>query len=210
MVEAKTAFDEKQQQGSGDLPVACATPVEQVDDQQPSVLRSIRNGESSSNTHHSPNEKMVASGTTGAVLGFLFGGPILSALLGFGAAYVSKTNGAPGDAARALGDVGVSVKKTAIEVDEKHHIVEKSTKVASSAWDGAKQYDQKHNVLDTTKHFAVANWQSFVHFIHERRILQKGVDGFGRGYEFVAEKVGCGEKNTTDDTTTFTKTTEQK
>jgi len=68
---------------------------------------------------YSTHDRMVASGTTGAVLGFLFGGPILSALLGFGAAYATKKNGAPGDAARALGDVGLTVREKAIEVDER-------------------------------------------------------------------------------------------
>jgi hypothetical protein len=143
---------------------------------------------------------MVASGTTGAVLGFLFGGPILSALLGFGAAYATKKDGAPGDAARALGDVGLTVRQKAVEVDEKHHVVEKTTKVATDVWEGAKQYDQKHNVLEKTKDFTVASWLSFVKFVQERRLLQRGVDGVGRGYEFIADKiaVSCGQDTSAD------------
>lgn len=167
MVESKTSFDEK----SNTMPEVTATPVD--DEQQ---------------------KQMVASGTTGAVLGFLFGGPILSALVGFGAAYVSKKEGAPGDAARALGDMGLSVRNKAIEVDEKHKIVERSGKAVTNAWEGAKEYDRKHNVLEKTREFTVHSWESFVHFIQERRILQQGVDGFGKGYEFVAEKV-CGQNN---------------
>ncbi len=166
--------------------------------QQPVVQSSSSESSSSSDESHSPNEKTIASGATGAIVGFLFGGPILSALLGFGAAYVSQKTGAPGDAARALGDIGLSVRNKAKEVDDKHHIVEKSSKVATDVWEGAKQYDQKHNILEKTKDFTVASWESFVKFVQDRRILQKGVDGVGQGYEFVAEKLSCGLTTSTD------------
>lgn len=166
--------------------------------QQPPVVVRSSSSESTSDESHSPKDKMVASGATGAVLGFLFGGPILSALLGFGAAYASQKNGVPGDAARALGDVGITVRDKAIEVDEKHHIVEKSSKVATDVWEGAKQFDQRHNILEKSKDFTVASWKSFVKFVQERRILQKGVDGVGCGYEFVAEKLNCGQNTATD------------
>lgn len=183
MAEKTEVFDEK------------ATSAVPVDEKQPQVLRSSSSGESSTETSPT-DDKMVASGTTGAVLGFLLGGPILSALLGFGAAYVSQKDGAPGDAARTLGDVGISVRNKAVEVDEKHHIVERSSKVANGAWEGAKKYDQK-NILGKSKDFTVDVWQSFVDFIRERRILQRGVDGVGQGYEFVAEKVGSCTTGTT-------------
>jgi hypothetical protein len=133
--------------------------------------------------------KMVASGTAGAVLGFLFGGPLVAALLGFGAAYATKKDGAAGDAARALGDMAVSVKEKAIEVDQKHHVVDRSQRAAGEAWDSAKEYDQHHNVLEKTKDAVVAGWKSFTNFVRERRLLQRGVDGVGRGIEFVSEKV---------------------
>ena len=183
------------------MPEAVAIPV---NEHYTNNLRSVSSGENSQEAiTHPQNDKAVASGVTGAVLGFLFGGPILSALLGFGAAYLSKKDGAPGDAARALGDVGISVKEKAVEVDEKHHIVEKSTTVAANALDEAKKYDQKHHLIDSTKDFAVANWKSFTKFIHEHRILQKGVDGFGVGYEFVTEKIAsCAGTATTAPTLT--------
>jgi len=185
MVENTEAFDEKE---SSDTPVVSAVPVE--NDPKPDVLRSSSSGESSSDVSHSAHDKMVASGMTGAVLGFLLGGPILSALCGFGAAYVSQKDGAPGDAARAIGDIGISVKNKAAEVDKKHHIVERTSEAANGAWEGAKKYDQKYNVLEKSKRFTVDAWQSFVKFVRERRLLQRGVDGVGRGYEFVAGKVG--------------------
>lgn len=139
------------------------------------------------------DEKMVRSGVTGAVIGFLFGGPLLSALLGFGAAYASQKNDTVGGYARSLGDFGVSVKDKAFELDEKHQVVERTSKVAADAWDRAKEYDGKYNLLDLTKDFVISKWQWFVGYVKENRLLERGVEVTGRGYEYVAEKVGGGE-----------------
>ena len=140
------------------------------------------------------NEKMVRSGVTGAVIGFLFGGPLLSALLGFGAAYASQKNDTVGEYARSLGDFGVSVRDRAVALDEKHQVVEKSSKAATEAWDRAKEYDGKYNILERTKDFAISKWQWFVGYVHENHLLERGVEITGKGYEYVAEKVGSTEK----------------
>ena len=64
----------------------------------------------------------------GAVLGFFFGGPLISALLGFGAAYATRKKGAPGDAARALGDITISTREKARGLEEKNKIGDRSKK----------------------------------------------------------------------------------
>eukprot|EP00934_Nitzschia_sp_Nitz4_P000498 Nitzschia sp. Nitz4//scaffold165_size50357//19069//19605//NITZ4_007020-RA/size50357-processed-gene-0.57-mRNA-1//-1//CDS//3329538129//498//frame0 len=163
-----------------------ATPV---DTENASKLQSLPSDASEGDPKNPSQKKMVASGATGAVVGFLFGGPILSALLGFGAAYVSQRQGKDGDAARALGDFGVSVKNKAAEIDQEHKVVERTSKAAKGAWDGAQKYDQRHNILEKSRGFAIDTWKSFVNFVQEKRVLQQGVDGFGKGYEYVAEKV---------------------
>jgi hypothetical protein len=140
------------------------------------------------------DENMVRSGVTGAVLGFLCGGPLLSALLGFLAAYVSQKEGAPGDYARSLGAFGVSVKAKAMDLDEKHHIAERFSKAASEAWDKAKQYDGKYNVLDKARDTAMSSWILFVNYVREHLLLERGVALTGRGYEYVVDKVGASRK----------------
>ena len=141
------------------------------------------------------DEKMVTSGVTGAVIGFLFGGPLLSAFLGFGAAYASQKNDAVGRHARSLGDFGVSVRDKAIEIDEKHQVRERSSKVASDAWQSAKECDEKHNILETTKDTAVSTWQWLVAYIRENRLMERGVEVTGRGYEYAAERLGGGAED---------------
>jgi len=136
---------------------------------------------------------MLRSGVTGAVVGFFCGGPLLSALLGFLAAYASQKEGTPGDYARSLGDFGISVRDKAAAIDEKHHIAERSTKVASEAWDKAKQYDGKYNAMDKARDTAVSVWVRFTTYVREKRLLERGVEVTGMGYEYVAYKVGTKE-----------------
>ncbi|KAL3919810.1 MAG: hypothetical protein SGARI_007109 [Bacillariaceae sp.] len=72
-----------------------------------------------------PANITVASGTTAAVFGFLFlGGPIGAVILGFSAAYASQKEGAAGDIARTVGDIGVTVKEKAKQINDKHHLVD--------------------------------------------------------------------------------------
>jgi hypothetical protein len=125
------------------------------------------------------------------------GGPLISALLGFGAAYATQKPGAPGDAARALGDVAISTKEKAKELDEKHHIVDRSKKAATEAWEKTKECDHCHNVLDTLKNTIVFIWGALVNFVQENRLLERGVDGVGLGYEYVVERVS-GESSSND------------
>lgn len=80
------------------------------------------------------HDRMVASGTAGAVVGLLIGGPFLAAIAGFGSAYATQKEGVAGDATRALGEVALTAKEKARELNSKHHIVDKSKQVAGEAW----------------------------------------------------------------------------
>ena len=198
MVEYKNSVYDEQPQ---EPPLVPAVPAP-GDDVTPSAPPEQEVAEESSEKENDNNNKAVASGTAGAVLGLLFGGPIGAALLGFGAAYaVRKEKGdTVGDAARALGDVAISTKNKAKELDEQHRIVERSQQAATTAWESAKVYDQKYNVLDQVREAIVISWAWFVDVVTEHKLLERGVEGVGRGYEYVADRVGnCGsdEKNET-------------
>ena len=74
--------------------------------------------------------RRMGAGLFCALFGCLIGGPILALITGGFAAYASSKDGATGDAVRALGDVALTARDKAIEVNEKHDIMEK-TKAAS-------------------------------------------------------------------------------
>ena len=155
------------------------------------VGTSLRNQDNNDNDHsnNTNDSRMAASGAAGAVLGFLFGGPLFAILCGFGSAYATTKDGAPGDAARALGDVAITAKTKAEEIDKEHNVVYRSKQAAAEMWENAKEYDRRHNILDQAKQFAVFSWKSFVKFVQDHRVLERGVDGVGKGFEYVAGRV---------------------
>jgi hypothetical protein len=134
-------------------------------------------------------DRMVASGTAGAVIGLLVGGPFLAAIAGFGSAYATQKDGVAGDTSRALGEVALTVKEKAYELNTKHHIVDKSKHVAGKAWIKAQeqlQLDNKHaHILEQLKDLVLVSWQALVEFVGRYRLLEKGVDGVGRGLEYI-------------------------
>ena len=137
-------------------------------------------------------DRMVYSGSAGAVVGLLLGGPFLAALLGFGSAYATQKEGAAGDAARALGEVARSASEKAKELDEKHKIVDRSKKAAAEAWEKAQELDRQHHILDQLRELVAFSWRSFADFMKRHRVLERGVEGVGRGFEYVAERVSGG------------------
>ena len=157
------------------------------------TLQPVRNdggGGIPSNEDTPETDVVVASGTTAAVLGFFFmGGPIGAVLLGFSAAYAAQKEGAAGDIARTVGDIGVTVRQKAQQINNKHQIVDRSAKAATKAWESAKEYDRQHHVLDKTVDALIRGWHRFIEFVKEHRLMERGMEGAGRGYEFVAERL---------------------
>jgi hypothetical protein len=134
---------------------------------------------------------MVASGITAAVFGFLFlGGPIGAVILGFSTAYASQKDGTAGYLARSVGIIGVAIKEKAKHINDKHHIIDQSSQLATKAWEHAKVYDRKHHIIDKFLQVLQRGWQYFTHFVQEHRIFERGVESAGRAYEFIAERVG--------------------
>jgi hypothetical protein len=138
--------------------------------------------------------RTIGAGVFSGVVGLLLGGPFVAMILGFGAAYATEKQGAVGDTARAVGDVALSVRGKAIEIDEKHKVVDKSKVMAQGAFENAKEMDQKYHILERTKDLLVYSWTSTVDFFRRNRVLERGVEGVGRSAEWVAVKVVGGNQ----------------
>jgi hypothetical protein len=129
----------------------------------------------------SQQQALVApSGIAGAIVGLLIGGPVIGAIAGFGSAYAVRKDGAAGDAARALGEAALSVQSTGQEWEEKHHVW-KNTKYA------IQHADSKMAIHART--LAAKGWKSAVELNQQHNLLERGVEGTGQGFEYVAEKI---------------------
>merc|ERR1711884_226953 len=104
------------------------------------------------------------AGVGAAVLGFIFGGPILSALLGFSAAYAVRKKNDAGIAARKLGELTIAVQKKTLEIEDKHHFGEKTTKAINEFCD-----DEKEKSLPfKTRAFLVSTWLAAENYTKEK------------------------------------------
>jgi hypothetical protein len=160
----------------------------------PPVKMTVISEESQNPTAQVRPEKarVAASGTAGCILGCLIGGPICAILGGFGSAYAAKNKvGAVGDCARAMGDVALVAKAKALEVEEKHHVVDNTKQVAAGAWENAKEMNREYNICEKTKDAIVYTGKATVNFTVEHRLLERGVQGMGRGMEFAAENLSA-------------------
>lgn len=151
-------------------------------------------GSSSSEIQQQPVDpektRMIASGSAGAVIGLLLGGPFFAALAGFGSAYATQhKDGAIGDISRAMGDVALHTREKALEIDEKHQVVENAKLALANAWEQAKELDRQHHILDKVKEFLIFSWREAVDFTRRHRLLERGVEAVGRGLEYVFKRI---------------------
>merc|ERR1712232_886414 len=136
------------------------------------------------------------AGQGGAVLGFVMGGPIGSAVLGFGSAYaVRKQDCAMGEAARSLGKLTLSVKEKASTVEDKHHFLKKS-KMAIDNFCGDNDSTTKENggkattnIASKARSSAVSTWNAASKFTEENQLFERGVEGTGKGIEYVGDAI---------------------
>jgi hypothetical protein len=135
------------------------------------------------------SERMIGAGVAGGVLGFFLGGPILAAIAGFGVAYCTRKEDAAGDVARALGDVALSAKEKAQEVEQKHHMMESTTKVATNAWERAKELDRQTEVLNKVSTVFTTSVNTTLDFARRHRIMERSVDAVGSSIYYVMEKL---------------------
>lgn len=107
----------------------------------------------------------------------LFGGPFLAVIMGFGAAYASKTAGPAGRTARAIGDVGVSLYEKAVELDDQHHIVAQSKVIAKDAWVKLKEVNEEHEVVKQLSGFLSFAVGATVEFVRRHRLMEGAIAG---------------------------------
>merc|ERR1711865_656532 len=130
------------------------------------------------------------AGQGGAVLGFIFGGPIGSALLGFGSAYaVRKKDCTIGDTARSLGELTISIKEKAYAVEEKHQFVKRSkTTIGSLCGDNENKNEienENNNIAFKTRALIDSSWLAASRFTKENQLVERGVEGTGKGIEYI-------------------------
>jgi len=125
------------------------------------------------------------AGVGGAVLGFIFGGPILSALLGFSAAYAVRKKNRTGNVARKIGEVTVSIQEKIAKIEAKKHFMEKTKKSINDHCDDEKE----KSTAFKTRAFLVSTWLAASKYTKENKLFERGVEETGKGLEFIGRSV---------------------
>lgn len=123
------------------------------------------------------------------------GGCVPAILLGLGCAYATTKEGCCGDTSRAIGEVGLTCRRKAKELNEKHDIASKSTKrtkvVVLSTVERAKELDQNHGILSRTKDSVVYVWEVVTDFAGRHRLVETSVEGVGSAAYWAADRVSA-------------------
>ena len=98
-----------------------------VDDGIVEQLNSSQNNDNNNNNPHT-RRQLRGAAVAGGLTGFLLGGPIIAAVAAGGAALAVTGKGKAGQVARSTGEVMASAGDRLKRVDQKHHVVEKTSK----------------------------------------------------------------------------------
>jgi hypothetical protein len=109
--------------------------------------------------HHDENSRQIGAGVVTAVVAAPLLGPVLAVVAGVAAAYGSTQPGGAGDACRAAGDVAMMAKDKAAEVNEKHHVTEKTTEGAKGVITKLRDVNVQYKIVDRVKDLLEASFR---------------------------------------------------
>ncbi|KAL3945651.1 MAG: hypothetical protein SGBAC_000219, partial [Bacillariaceae sp.] len=182
-------------------PSSTASP-QAVYDAPPMVDISMQTRESSDgatssvSTQEIPQEQSLtqpnipkAAAASGAVMGMFLGGPFLSLVFGVGSHHYSKQEGAMGDCARALGEIGIVAQEKFRQVDDRHHLVDKGKDAASRTLDRMKQADREHKLQEKLGHAVSHCYAVALDFIYRHNLIDRATDKFKKFVHCMTEAV---------------------
>jgi hypothetical protein len=132
---------------------------------------------------------MMGACVAGGCVGCLVGGPWLACIAGAGSAYGTTRQSPTGDCTRSMGRMSLACRSKAIEVNDKHHIVEKSKIAAVTCWQKSKDVNERHRMMERTKGCLASSYQGLQSANRKYRISDRTLEGIGMVCTYVNEKV---------------------
>jgi len=178
-----------------------------VDDASPTTATTAAIIDITKSVSEDEKHLVKEAGQGGAVIGFIVGGPIGSALLGFGSAYgIRKPKDSTlGKSSRWIAEKTLSVKGKVFNEEEKHHFVKRSkTTIDKFCGDNNTDNDNDNdnaiknksssnsnsnsdnNIAFKTREFVVSGWDAASKYTKENQLLERGVEETGKGIEYLA------------------------
>ena len=134
---------------------------------------------------------MVGAGILGGVLGCFVCGPVMACVAGVGCAYGTTQPSHAGDAARSMGHLALSCRSKAIEIDEKHHLVQKARTAACTCWKTSKTFVDEHQVVERTGSCLSGTWGGIKKMNQDYRIVDRSWQGLASTMNMVNDKISA-------------------
>lgn len=100
--------------------------------------------------------ELWGSAAAGGIVGLAVGGPLFGVVSGGVAAIVATTKSKAGEVTRSCGEVTATVGDHLVEFNRDHHLVQKTKDAAGSLVQSAKKLDEKHHVVEKTSNSIVS------------------------------------------------------
>merc|ERR1739844_593901 len=136
------------------------------------------------------SDKVIgAAAIAGGVAGLAIAGPLVGVVGAVGAGALATQNNKAGDVARASGDVVISAGERAKQIDEKHHVVEKTKKGMAGLLQKGKELDEKHQIKEKTKNAASGLMKNAKEFEEKHHLGEKAGKGITKGMNFISKQL---------------------
>lgn len=164
--------------------------VQQVDtlEDTPVLVEAVPRLEEVVSQHADHNEAKYA-GCMGATAGCLTGGWCLALVCCTGCVYCAKQEGTMGDIARGCGSMGIQANVMARDIEEEHHVVDKSKRAAQVVWSSAKQANEDYQITARTKHCVASCVHTGIAFTKEHKLVERTTQGVGSVVSTVAKEL---------------------
>ena len=106
---------------------------------------------SSTRKQHSKFSIVGGAALAGTAVGMTMVGPVIGLISGIVAATIATKDTKAGDVARSTGETVLTAGDQIRDLDERHHIVEKTKWGVGSLFGRAKEIDENHKVVEKTK-----------------------------------------------------------
>ena len=140
-----------------------------------------------------PNDEehaiMLGAVAAGGCLGCLVGGPVVACLAGAGAAYGTTQQSPAGDCTRSMGRMALLCRDKAIEVNQKHHVIDKTKTAAIVCWEKSKDMNERHKMAERTKGCLLSSWAGIKTANQKYRIVDRTFEGIGHACTYVNDNL---------------------
>lgn len=132
---------------------------------------------------------MLGAVAAGGCIGCLVGGPILACLAGVGSAYGTTQQSPAGDCTRSMGRMALLCRDKAIEVNQKHNVIDKTKTAAIVCWEKSKDMNERHRMAERTKGCLLSSWEGMKNANQKYRIVDRTFEGIGYACTYVNDNL---------------------